>query len=96
MDYSCEHGAQRNFEVWRNTDPDAHGSETDDERLDRLEAERAEAGGAMKELEMKVHDAKKEMEISDARWTKIERVMLESEGRRAEKRRRVLWRRWRG
>ncbi len=66
MDYDCERGANRNFEVWRSTDPDAHKLETDDERLDRLEAERAEAGGAMEELELKVHDAKREMEIADA------------------------------
>ena len=66
MDYTCERGAKRNFEVWRNTDPDANKLETDEERLDRLEAERAEAGGVMEELEMKVHDAKREMEIADA------------------------------
>lgn len=68
MDYTCERGAKRNFEVWRNSDPDAdaHKLETDEERLDRLEAERAMEGGVMEELEMKVHDAKVEMEIADA------------------------------
>lgn len=86
MDYTCERGAKRNFEVWRNTDPDANKLETEDERLDRLEAERAEAGGAMEELEMKVHDAKREMEIADAldeirtRNARISRA----EGREAE------------
>lgn len=86
MDYTCERGAKRNFEVWRNTDPDANKLETEDERLDRLEAERAEAGGAMEELELKVHDAKREMEIADAldeirtRNARISRA----EGREAE------------
>lgn len=86
MDYTCERGAKRNFEVWRNTDPNANKLETEDERLDRLEAERAEAGGAMEELEMKVHDAKREMEIADAldeirtRNARISRA----EGREAE------------
>lgn len=86
MDYTCERGAKRNFEVWRNTDPDANKLETENERLDRLEAERAEAGGVMEELEMKVHDAKREMEIADAldeirtRNARISRA----EGREAE------------
>ncbi|KAL6714273.1 Pre-mRNA-splicing factor cwf16 [Lecanora helva] len=67
MDYECERGARRNFEIWRSNSPDsANKLETDEERLDRLEAERAEAGGVMEELEMKVHDAKTEMEIADA------------------------------
>ena len=66
MDYVCERGAKRNFEVWRNNDPDANKLETEDERLDRLEAERAEQGGVMEELEAKVHDAKQEMAIADA------------------------------
>jgi len=86
MDYTCERGAKRNFEVWRKTDPDANKLETEDERLDRLEAERAEAGGAMEELELKVHDAKREMQIADAldeirtRNARISRA----EGREAE------------
>lgn len=66
MDYTCERGAKRNFEVWRKTaDDDAHKLETDEERLDRLEAEEAERG-AMEVLEGKVVDAKREMEIADA------------------------------
>ena len=87
MDYECERGARRNFEVWRDPSAsDANKLETDDERLDRLEAERAEAGGVMEELEMKVHDAKREMEIADAldeirtRNARISRA----EGREAE------------
>ncbi|CAD6587681.1 MAG: hypothetical protein ASARMPREDX12_002974 [Alectoria sarmentosa] len=67
MDYTCERGAKRNFEVWRKTDgeDDKHNLETDEERLDRLEAEEAERG-AMEVLEGKVLDAKREMEIADA------------------------------
>lgn len=70
MDYTCERGAKRNFEVWRkgdgdDDDDDAHKMETDEERLDRLEAEEAERG-AMAVLEGKVVDAKREMEIADA------------------------------
>lgn len=67
MDYTCERGAKRNFEVWRKTDgeDDKHKLETDEERLDRLEAEEAERG-AMEVLEGKVLDAKREMEIADA------------------------------
>ncbi|KAM0796991.1 hypothetical protein BDR22DRAFT_975713 [Usnea florida] len=68
MDYTCERGAKRNFEVWRKADgedDDEHKLETDEERLDRLEAEEAERG-AMAVLEGKVLDAKREMEIADA------------------------------
>ena len=67
MDYTCERGAKRNFEVWRKADgdDDNHKLETDEERLDRLEAEEAERG-AMEVLEGKVVDAKREMEIADA------------------------------
>ena len=67
MDYTCERGAKRNFEVWRKVDgdDDDHKLETDEERLDRLEAEEAERG-AMEVLEGKVVDAKREMEIADA------------------------------
>lgn len=67
MDYTCERGAKRNFEVWRKADgeDDGHKLETDEERLDRLEAEEAEMG-AMEVLEGKVVDAKREMEIADA------------------------------
>ena len=68
MDYTCERGAKRNFEVWRkadDNDDDAHKLETDEERLDRLEAEEAERG-VMEVLEGKVVDAKREMEIADA------------------------------
>ena len=62
MDYTCEKGAKRNFEPWRqNNGP----QETDEERLDRLEQEAAEVD-AMGELEGKMVDAKREMAIADA------------------------------
>lgn len=67
MDYECEKGAKRNFEVWRQNPEDGNGGEveTEQERLDRLEAEEAEMG-VMENLETKVVDAKREMEIADA------------------------------
>ncbi|KAL8812507.1 MAG: hypothetical protein Q9200_000971 [Gallowayella weberi] len=64
MDYTCERGAKRNFEVWRAGNEDGSG-ETDEERLDRLEREMGEKS-AMEELEAKVLDAKQEMAIADA------------------------------
>ena len=65
MDYECEKGAKRNFEVWRDTSKDGQEKESEEERLERLEREEEERG-AMEELEMKVVDAKREMEIADA------------------------------
>lgn len=67
MDYQCEGGAKRNFEVWRQKDPNAtdDDKETEEERLERLEREEEERG-AMANLETKVLDAKREMEIADA------------------------------
>lgn len=62
MDYECERGARRNFEVWREA---KLAEETDEERLDRLEREENERD-AMKELEQKTLDAKTEMAIADA------------------------------
>lgn len=62
LDYTCERGAKRNFEPWR------QGSlkeETEEERLDRLEAEEAEKD-TMEELEAKTLDAKTEMAVADA------------------------------
>lgn len=62
MDYTCERGAKRNFEPWR----DQSGKEeTEEERLDRLEREEEEKN-AMVELETKTLDAKREMQIADA------------------------------
>lgn len=63
MDYECERGAKRNFEPWR-----ANGQakqETEEEMLDRLEAEEEERN-AMVELETKTLDAKREMAVADA------------------------------
>ena len=62
MDYVAEKGAKRNFEPWR---IGSGKQETDEERLDRLEAEEAEKD-AMGELEGKMVDAKREMQIADA------------------------------
>lgn len=70
MDYTCERGAKRNFEPWR--DPTSRElQETDEQRLDRLEREEAEAAeeeerNAMEELEQKMQDSKREMQIADA------------------------------
>lgn len=64
MDYVCERGAKRNFEMWRQG-KDGHGEETEEERLDRLEREEEEKN-AMTELEAKTVDAKREMAIADA------------------------------
>ena len=70
MDYTAEKGAKRNFESWR--DPTSKElQETDEERLDRLEKEEAEEAenaerNAMEELESKMEDSKREMQIADA------------------------------
>lgn len=70
MDYTCERGAKRNFESWR--DPTSKElQETDEERLDRLEREEADEAenaekNAMEELEVKMEDSKREMQIADA------------------------------
>src|SRR5271168_2864550 len=39
MDYTCERGAKRNTEPWRDTAKMEEVNETDEERLDRLERE---------------------------------------------------------
>ncbi|KAJ8610144.1 hypothetical protein MRB53_038751 [Persea americana] len=62
MDYTCERGAKRNFEPWREA---KLAEETEEEMLDRMEREEAETD-AMKELEKKTLDAKTEMQIADA------------------------------
>ncbi|KAI9852474.1 MAG: hypothetical protein M1838_000568 [Thelocarpon superellum] len=62
MDYTCERGAKRNFEPWRQK---GDTEETEEERLDRLEREEEEKN-AMVELETKTLDAKREMAIADA------------------------------
>ena len=70
MDYTCERGAKRNFEIWREG-KGGEIDETDEKRLDRLQKEEAEAEemeerNAMAELEQKMEDSKREMKIADA------------------------------
>ncbi|KAI7258396.1 hypothetical protein KC345_g10571 [Hortaea werneckii] len=62
MDYTCERGARRNFEPWREA---KLAEETEEERLDRLEREEGERD-RMVELEQKTNDAQMEMRIADA------------------------------
>ncbi|KAF2842943.1 DUF572-domain-containing protein [Patellaria atrata CBS 101060] len=62
MDYECERGARRNFEMWREA---KLAEETEEERLDRLEREEGERD-RMQELEGKTLDARQEMLIADA------------------------------
>jgi hypothetical protein len=67
-DYAMVKGAVRNAEPWRNRETEA---ETDEQRLDRLEREEAEAAGeeetnAMADLEAKNADARREMAAADA------------------------------
>lgn len=70
QDFTCERGAKRNFEKWR--DPTSKElQETPEERLDRLEREEAEAAeeaerNVMEELEQKREDSKREMQIANA------------------------------
>ncbi|KAL8037380.1 hypothetical protein ABFS82_11G036100 [Erythranthe guttata] len=54
-DYIVESGATRNFEPWRAAD-----EETEEEKRKRIAEER---GDAMKSLENKTHDSKREMDI---------------------------------
>lgn len=61
MDYTCEKGAIRNFEPWRDH---SEKEETEEERLNRLEEEENES--AMAKLETKTLDSKREMQIADA------------------------------
>jgi hypothetical protein len=73
QDYVMERGAKRNTDPWKRGLGDGVGveGETDEQRLDRLEREMAEAEGeeernAMAELEAKTEDAKREMAVADA------------------------------
>jgi hypothetical protein len=79
QDYVVEKGAKRNTDPWKRGLDGAGGvgagggpeGETDEERLDRLERQMAEAEGeeernAMAELEAKTEDAKREMAVADA------------------------------
>ncbi|KAL1841452.1 hypothetical protein VTJ49DRAFT_7067 [Mycothermus thermophilus] len=70
QDYLVERGAKRNTDPWKRGLDDPTAEETDEQRLDRLEREMAEAEGeaernAMAELEAKTEDAKREMMVAD-------------------------------
>jgi hypothetical protein len=69
MDYTCERGAKRNFEPWREVKEEI----TDEQHLDQLEAMEAEAAGeeakdkdTMQDLEARTKEAKHEMAVADA------------------------------
>lgn len=57
-DYVAEHGCQRNFEPWRETE--------DQEEAALKQKEEEESGDAMKALENRTLDSKREMDILDA------------------------------
>ncbi|KAJ5958087.1 CWC16 protein [Penicillium vulpinum] len=70
-DYQCERGAKRNFEVWRDDKDEKYNDETEEQTLDRLEKEHGEKEeqierDKMAELEDKMLDSKREMQIADA------------------------------
>ena len=67
QDYAVVKGAKRNVEPWRQRGA-GEAEETDEQRLDRVEAEEAEAEeqDRMQELEAKTVDAKREMDVADA------------------------------
>jgi len=62
-DYAAEHGAQRNFEPWREKDEDKAPS-SDSENGD--EGEEEEDVDPMKALEKRMEEAQREMEVMDA------------------------------
>ncbi|SPQ21810.1 c6400e98-b76b-4a6e-9bf5-fad9b80f0846 [Thermothielavioides terrestris] len=71
QDYVVERGAKRNTDPWKRGLDGGAADETDEQRLDRLEREMAEAEGeeernAMAELEAKTEEAKREMAVADA------------------------------
>ena len=57
-DYVCEHGASRNYEAWRDI---AHA-----ETILNAQRQLESAQDAMKKLENKTYDSKREMDILDA------------------------------
>jgi len=66
MDYRIVSGAERGFEAWRD---DERAEDTEEQRLDRLEAEGLEGGdetATMETLERKTEDAKVEIAVADA------------------------------
>ncbi|KAK4057943.1 Pre-mRNA-splicing factor cwf16 [Microbotryomycetes sp. JL221] len=66
-DYQAEHGAQRNFEPWRDTGDSSKDGQDGPER-DRIDEllEQEEQEDAMSKLESKAIDSKREMDILDA------------------------------
>jgi type II secretory pathway component HofQ len=67
----CEKGARRNYEKWRDNDDEKFQEETQEETLDRLERERGEEHeqqerDKMADLEDKMKESKREMQIADA------------------------------
>ncbi|KAK3904292.1 hypothetical protein C8A05DRAFT_31919 [Staphylotrichum tortipilum] len=91
QDYVMERGAKRNTDPWKRGLGDGNADETDEQRLDRLEREMAEAEGeeernAMAELEAKTEDAKREMAVADAldeirsRNARLEKAQKEGDG----------------
>ncbi|EKV10840.1 MRNA splicing protein Yju2 [Penicillium digitatum] len=70
-DYQCERGAKRNFEVWRDAKDEKYNDETEEQTLDRLEKEHGAKEeqlerDKMAELEDKMLDSKREMQVADA------------------------------
>ncbi|KAJ5398497.1 hypothetical protein N7465_008986 [Penicillium sp. CMV-2018d] len=70
-DYELERGAKRNFEIWRNETDEKYNDETEEQTLDRLEKEHGAKEeqiqrDKMAELEDKMLDSKREMQIADS------------------------------
>ncbi|KAJ5333792.1 hypothetical protein MYU51_011211 [Penicillium brevicompactum] len=68
-DYKTERGAKRITDGWRDTNDPRFKDETEQETLDRLEAEAGEdhvQEDKMAELEDKMQDSKREMQVADA------------------------------
>ncbi|KAI4921808.1 hypothetical protein J4E90_000235 [Alternaria incomplexa] len=66
MDYKIVSGAKRQYEAWRD---DERAGDTEEQRLERLEAEGLEEGdekATLETLERKIEDAKVEVAVADA------------------------------
>lgn len=57
-DYECEHGASRNFEIWRDTEQAMEGAKREREEEDEFDS--------MKALENRTLDSKNEIDVLDA------------------------------
>jgi len=66
MDYTCERGARRNFEVWRTKKGDEGGEGEGGEDGGEGGGEMEEERSAMGVLEAKTVDARREMAVADA------------------------------